>query len=68
MRWRVISHTGKLAVLEGDGLQIRMDKQTGALLCRIFLGLRAGTILGEGVIEALVFWGKPTCLNGNDAA
>jgi hypothetical protein len=51
MRWRVVSNTGKRAVLEGDGFQIEMDKPTNVQLRRVFLGFRAGTILEEGVIE-----------------
>jgi len=51
MRWKVISNTGKQAVLEGDGLQIQMERPTDVLLRRVFLGFRVGTILDEGVIE-----------------
>ena len=52
MRWKVISNTGKQAVLEGDGLQIQMDRPTDVVLRRVFLGFRAGTILDEGIIES----------------
>lgn len=59
MRWKVISNTGKQAVLEGDGLQIQMDRPTDVVLRRVFLGFRAGTILDEGIIESFGVLANP---------
>jgi hypothetical protein len=49
--WKVISNTGKRAVLDCDGLLIPLDKPKDTVLRRIFLGFRAGQTLDEGVID-----------------